>query len=215
MEAQSTWTVNIIIRALFYLTTTYQDYINENGMDIYRSTRINIPKPELYVIYTGDRKKRPATITLSEEFFEGATDLAIDVTVKMLYGTDEDDVISQYVNFTNVYDEQRKKYGRVHEAIQETIRICKDRNLLKEYLENRENEVISMMITLFDEEQIMKNHDATLTREITREVTREVTKENQLSSIKNLMETLKLTAQQAMDALKIPESERSMLINQL
>ena len=153
----------------------------------------------------------PATITLSEEFFEGATDLAIDVTVKMLYGTDEDDVISQYVNFTKVYDEQRKKYGRVPEAIQETIRICKDRNLLKEYLENRENEVISMMITLFDEEQIMKNHDATLTREITREVT----KENQLSSIKNLMETLKLTAQQAMDALKIPESERSMLINQL
>ena len=116
-----------------------------------------------------------------------------------------------------------KKYGRVPEAIQETIRICKDRNLLKEYLENRENEVISMMITLFDEEQIMKNHDATLTREVTKEVTREVTrvvtrevtKENQLSSIKNLMETLKLTAQQAMDALKIPESERSMLINQL
>ena len=38
----------------------------------------------------------------------------------------------------------------------ETIRICKDRNVLKEYLENREKEVVDMMMTLFDDEQILK-----------------------------------------------------------
>ena len=42
----------------------------------------------------------------------------------------------------------------------ETIRICKDRNVLKEYLESRENEVVNIMMTLFDEETIMKNYEA-------------------------------------------------------
>ena len=49
---------------------------------------------------------------------------------------------------------------RTRKAIMETIRICKDRNVLKEYLESRENEVVNIMMTLFDEETIMKNYEA-------------------------------------------------------
>ncbi len=41
-------------------------------------------------------------------------------------------------------------------AILESILICKDRNVLKEYLENREQEVVDIMMTLFDDEQILK-----------------------------------------------------------
>ena len=36
------------------------------------------------------------------------------------------------------------------------------KNVLKEYLESREKEVIGMMVTLFDEEKIMKAHDKTV-----------------------------------------------------
>jgi predicted transposase YdaD len=57
-----------------------------------------------------------------------------------------------------VYDEQRKKYGRTRQAITETIRICKDRNVLKEYLESREQEVVTIMMSLYDEEEIMKSY---------------------------------------------------------
>ncbi len=32
----------------------------------------------------------------------------------------------------------------------------KDRNVLKEYLENKEQEVVDIMMTLFDDEQILK-----------------------------------------------------------
>lgn len=49
-----------------------------------------------------------------------------------------------------------RKYGATKESILETIRICKDRNVLKEYLESREQEVVDMMMTLFDDEQILK-----------------------------------------------------------
>ncbi len=36
------------------------------------------------------------------------------------------------------------------------IRICKDRNVLKEYFESKEQEVVDIMMTLFDDEQILK-----------------------------------------------------------
>lgn len=94
-----------------------------------------------------------------------ATDLALDVKVKMIYGDNEDDILGQYVLFTKVYDEQRKLYGRTQKTIEETIRICKERNVLKEYFESREGEVVTMMMTLFNHEQIMKNHDASIRRE--------------------------------------------------
>ncbi len=42
-------------------------------------------------------------------------------------------------------------------AVTETIRICKDRNVLREYLLDREKEVVTIMMSLFDEEQIMKS----------------------------------------------------------
>ena len=163
-EAQSSWSPNILIRALLYIATTYQKYIDERNLDLYTSKKVEIPKPELYVIYTGDRKTRPTELQLSKEFFPDATDLALDVKVKMIYGDNKDDILGQYVLFTKVYDEQRKLYGRTQKTIEETIRICKERNVLKEYLESREGEVVTMMMTLFNQEQIMKNHDATLIR---------------------------------------------------
>ncbi len=69
---------------------------------------------------------------------------------------DEKDIIGQYIIFCKVYTEQRKIYGNTKQAITETIRICKDRNVLKEYLESREQEVVDIMMTLFDDEQILK-----------------------------------------------------------
>ncbi len=43
-------------------------------------------------------------------------------------------------------------------AVKETIRICKDRDVLKEYLVSREKEVVTIMMSLFDNEQIMKTY---------------------------------------------------------
>ena len=57
-------------------------------------------------------------------------------------------------NFTKVYNEQGKIHGRTEQGVRETIRICKDKNVLKEYLESREKEVIDMMVALFDEKRL-------------------------------------------------------------
>ena len=50
-------------------------------------------------------------------------------------------------------------------ALEETIRICKERNILKEYLESREKEVVDIMMTLFDEQEIAEMHDNSMREE--------------------------------------------------
>lgn len=155
LEAQSSWTVNIIIRIFLYLAHTWNEYIESTRQNRYGSKKLAVPRPEFYVIYSGDRKDRPEWLCLSEEFFEGNKEY-LEVNVKVLYGDGKGDIISQYVDFTKVYNEQVRLYGKTREAVLSTIRICQDRNVLKEYLSGREKEVINIMMGLFDQEKAVE-----------------------------------------------------------
>ena len=158
VEAQSSvWTVNIIVRALMYLVQTWHDYFERTKQNLYKSKKVQMPIPEVYVIFTGERKTRPSEISLSQEFF-GGKDCAVDVKVKMIYDGKEGDIINQYVIFTKVCNEQMKIYGRTRKAVMEAIRICKDRNVLSEYLSSKESEVVSIMMVLYDGEEIMRSY---------------------------------------------------------
>lgn len=158
VEAQSSvWTVNIIIRALMYLVQTWHDYFERTKQNLYKSKKVQMPMPEIYVLYTGERKTRPSEISLSQEFFAGK-ECGIDVRVKMIYDGKEGDIINQYVLFTKICNEQMKKHGRTRKAVIEAIRICKDRDVLSEYLSNRESEVVDIMMVLYDEEEIMRSY---------------------------------------------------------
>ncbi|MBR3606384.1 MAG: hypothetical protein IKL51_02260 [Lachnospiraceae bacterium] len=119
VESQSTWSYNIMIRALMYMIQTYHDYFQRTGQNLYGSKKVTLLKPELYVIFTGDRKAVPDRISLSEEFFQGE-DVSIEAKVKVLYGESED-IIGQYIIFCKVYNKQRKKFGRTEKTINETI----------------------------------------------------------------------------------------------
>ena len=76
---------------------------------------------------------------------------------KVIYESDTDDIINQYIIFCKVFSGQTNQHGMTRKAITETIRICRDRNILREYLEQREKEVVTIMMSLFDEEQIIKS----------------------------------------------------------
>ncbi len=80
------------------------------------------------------------------------------MNIKTFCGNDGKDIISQYAEFTNVYTEQVKIYGRTQKAVIETIRICRNRNNLKEYLESREKEVIDIMMALFDQQKALEQY---------------------------------------------------------
>ena len=156
VEAQSAWTMNILVRVLLYLAQSYHEYFQRTSQNYYKSKSVKMPKPELYVIFTGNRGRKPDKISLSKEFFEGA-DIDVEVKAKVIYESDKDDIINQYIIFCKVFNEQTKQHGMTKKAVTETIRICKDRNVLREYLLDREKEVVTIMMSLFDEEQIMKS----------------------------------------------------------
>ncbi len=157
LEAQSSWTVNILIRILLYLAQSYHEYFERTSQSLYKSKKVKMPKPELYVIYTGNKGRKPDTISLSQEFFDGA-DIDIEIKAKVIYESDKDNIINEYIVFCKVFNEQIKEHGMTKQAVTETIRICKDRNILKQYLSSKEVEVVTIMMSLFDDEQIMRTY---------------------------------------------------------
>ncbi|MDE7341611.1 MAG: hypothetical protein K2N80_13815 [Lachnospiraceae bacterium] len=184
LEAQASWTVNILIRILLYLAQSYHEYFERTSQSLYKSTKVKMPKPELYIIYTGNKGRKPENISLSQEFFDGS-DIDIEVKARIIFESDTEDIINQYIIFCKVFDEQRKLYGMTEQTVKETIRICKDRNILKEYLISREKEVVTIMMSLFDDEQIMKTYwkdmENTLAHKKDRETAERMIKDGELS----------------------------------
>ena len=210
LEAQSSWTVNILTRILLYLAQSYHEYFERTSQSLYKSTKVKMPKPELYIIYTGNRGRKPDTISLSKEFFDGA-DIDIEVKAKVIYESETEDIINQYIIFCKVFDEQRKLYGMTEQTVRETIRICKDRNVLKEYLMNREMEVVTIMMSLFNDEQIMKTYwkdmENTLTDKITHDKDRETAERMIKDGELSLEKIARYIPSLSMDELKELEAE--------
>ena len=155
VEEQSTWSVNIVVRFLMYLGETYRRYIEKNDLDLYTSKKLELPKPELYVVYTGDRKMRPETISLKRDIFgvDDGDDCCVEVEAKVIYGNEDGrDILNQFIIFSKVFDEQRKLYpDDIRKAVQETIRICREMNVLNDYL--AEEEAATVMYSFADQER--------------------------------------------------------------
>ncbi|MBQ7266375.1 MAG: hypothetical protein IJS61_09790 [Firmicutes bacterium] len=150
VEQQSSWSENIVVRMFIYLAETYYDYFEATKQSLYVSKKVKFPKPELYVIYSGDDKKNiPETISLSKSFMGGDSSV-IDVNVKVITDGKNGDIIQQYVRFTKVYNEQVSLYGRNAKAVSETIRICEKEDVLADYLKSREKEVSGIMLAFSD-----------------------------------------------------------------
>ena len=170
MEAQSTWSINILIREFLYLALSYKESIEKNQIDLYGSKKIFIPIPKLYVLYTGNKKLEREEISLNEEYFnnEGCIDLKIKILIKenlsKLSATKENNIISQYVTFTEISDDFVKKYGRSKETAKMVINECISKNILKSFMQEHREEVEDMEL-LFDPEVYGRIHDATVARE--------------------------------------------------
>ena len=125
----------------------------------------------------------------------------------MLYQEDENSIIGQYIIFCKVYSEQRKKHGQTKEAVTETIRICKDRNVLKEYLEGREQEVVDMMMTLFDDEYVLEAY----VRDIAKDVAKDVEDKKDRETAERMIKAGKLSIEEIADyvpALSLEELKK-------
>lgn len=109
--------------------------------------------------------------------------------------------------FCKVFNEQTRRHGMTQAAVTETIRICKDRNVLRDYLRNREKEVVTIMMSLFDEEQIMKIYTKDVEKETERKTAERMIKDGELS----LEKIARYVPMLSMDELKELEAEFTQL----
>ena len=134
-----------------FINTCYNTYVEEHKLSLYREKKVSIPRPELYVVYTGDKKHVPDELKLSS-LFEG--DGSVELSVKVLRDDGKGSIVDQYIAFSKIVDEQVKLHGRTDEALYETLRICRERKILKPFLDSREKEVVDIMTTLFDQQKV-------------------------------------------------------------
>lgn len=156
IEAQSKWSDNILLRLWFYASDTYLTQIKNNlGWDVHDTKAIPLPPPEFVIIYTGDRNI-PPTVSLREHFFKNPS-VPIDLVARVIRD-ESGDIIGQYITFCHVFDDMVRKYGQSRRAAAETIRICRDKGVLAEYLRDREEEVIEAMVMLFDQQTAVEQY---------------------------------------------------------
>ena len=107
-ECQSSFSVNILICAFLYLAQSYREYIHNTRQSLFSTKKVSIPRPELYVIYTGDKGSKQDVLSLSREFFDG-NDIGFEVRAKVIYERGTEDIINQYILFAQIFDRERRK----------------------------------------------------------------------------------------------------------
>ena len=80
VEAQSKFSLNIVLRMLLYLAATYKEYVEEHKLDLYGSKPVSIPRPELYMVYTGAPRQLPEILRLSD-MYDGLGGAEVEIKV--------------------------------------------------------------------------------------------------------------------------------------
>jgi len=152
LEHQSTLNNNMALRCLYYVCEQLRTYIP--AKKLYQNTVIRIPSPEFHVFYTGSRDM-PETyqMKLSDAYMKTAEEIALELEV----------------NFHNIaYDEAKKLLQQsraLHDysffidrikknmaasldraqAIREAMKYCEEHDIMKEFLQQHEGEVVDMV----------------------------------------------------------------------
>ena len=242
-EQQSSYNSNMPVRQFMYAGKSYDKYIFINHFNRYGTKLIPLPIPKLVVFYNGTTDKPDESILSLDDAYKaeirrnltGKTDAAdleaeverifkeadpdIRVKVRMIninYGHSKDILeackpLKEYSWFVEHIRINNKPDIDIESAISKAINEMPDDFVIKSYILANRAEVMDMCLTEYNEVETMN-----MFREEGRQEGRqEGIQQSLLNSIKSIMETLNLSSQEAMNALKIPASERSHYLDRL
>ena len=183
-EAQSTFSVKLAIRLFLYYAVSLKEYIDDMEIDLYSDSRVlgyrtkkivdgkviksdpvyNLPTPEFYVIYTGNDDV-PDTIDFADLYLPSSDGTKkVTLSVKIIRSSSrKGDFVSQYIRFCKAATEMRKKNrDDLNLAVKELTEYCLLNNILADFIKEHENEVYTMMDTLFNQERVTEIHEKNL-----------------------------------------------------
>ena len=220
-EQQSTYNPNMPIRMLRYAASLFEKYIVQTKQDPYGRRQMHLPAPQLVVFYNGlENQPKEKTLKLSDSFPEGAVS-DIEVTVRMInvnYGTNPEILVAckplkEYSWLVNQIREINKVKGNedIGSAIDQAISAMPDDFEIKSFLEMHRAEVKGMLLAEYNEAEKL----ALVRDNAWREGQIDGKESERVKNIQSMMDSLKLTAKQAMDVLKIPLSEQAKYMRML
>jgi len=158
-EHQSTYSPNLPLRYLFYVSDLYSKMTKDSNL--YGSRRITIPAPRFLIFYNG-KEARPEreVLELSDAFEIQEEELWLNLKAVLLNinpGYNNDIVnacktLSDYVTYTSrvrQYAEQME----IEDAVEQAITECIAEGILADFLTQYRSEVKKMSIYEYDEEQ--------------------------------------------------------------
>jgi len=211
LEHQSTINNNMPLRCLLYIAREYEKLIDKNI--IYRSTLQKIPTPHFYVLYNGVRKyPKEKTLKLSDAFLVPQNPIELELYVKVMNINYEENhailqqcqYLKEYSYFIFVVRTYLKKGFELNKAIIKAVKICINKNVMKEFLEKNSSEVINMLFTEFDMDTAIKIWK----EEGKEEGRKEGKKEKQTEIAKNLLDVLDIETISKKTGLSITEIKK-------
>lgn len=170
-EHQSTWSANMPLRGLLYFASLYQEYVEQNGYDLYGSKKIMLPFPNYVVFYNGDQNAPDQVeLSLSDAFekMEKGNDHkmmvpSVECRVKVLninQGHNRELMekcrrLWEYSEFIEQVKANLRAGLEIRKAVNKAIDECKEKGILADLLSRCRTEVFRMLLTEYDEKKTM------------------------------------------------------------
>ena len=161
MEHQSTINPNMALRLLMYIARVYEKIMGDKN--IYTTRAVPVPQPEFFVLYNGTSPYPDEKVLRLSEAFESAEALglprkvspALELVVRVININEGRNgaiaarckALAGYQAFIGKVRELEKKCKDKEEVMRESIRYCRDHDILKDFLEKNGTEVLNMLIT--------------------------------------------------------------------
>ena len=103
VEAQSSWNYNMTLRLFMYYFEVLRRRLDMDEISYAGNSKVHIPMPEMFVIYTGDKKNIPEYESFNDVYFNGKA--SVDLVIKIL-SEENTTIYGQYIKFCKVYNEK-------------------------------------------------------------------------------------------------------------
>lgn len=216
VEHQSTWSENMPLRELIYLSRTYEKILNNKKA--YERKLYQIPIPHLYVLYNGEEDRPLEVIQRLSDAFEEQENLPwAELMVKVIninYNKQHpillrSKTLREYAFFVEkVRGNIRRQQMNRDEAIQDAVRFCITNDILKEFLEKHGSEVNNMIKLNLTQEEFMEIRLAEMAEDLEAEM-KEANKQALEEAKKLVEERANLLAEERVNLLA--EEKAAML----
>ena len=212
-EHQSTVNENMPLRLLLYYSLHCRETVPQDFL--YRRRRIRLAAPRFFALYNGRDPCPEKTVLRLSDAFGAKSDVELTVTVHDIrYATGSRLLkicrpLHDYSYFIHRITQNQAQGAALDEAIKEAMRHCMEQNVMADFLKQHQWEVCDMVSLVWDEDLAKKSYYEQGVED--GEARGEARGETHgiIHSLRKMVKNLRMPAEQAMDALEIPQEERA------